>query len=1139
MKKLLWILSIVSASVCSFGQSQQSNYYNGTSGGSSFNAPTINNKWFIDGTTYTSPQSIYANPNFKGGTIDWTLSPNSTYACGGNGCPDLFQNTLQLAAPTVVEGACSGISATNKLNGAKFLTVFIAQWDNYGDVVYSLPTTIQEQAVDCYTVTPAAPIFSGLGANPSQLAGQYSVFALECASACAIAASGLPPVQGTMQFSGGPTNNTFTWTPDTTARNFGITTASTTPLAIGNGCNVQGASGSTNCIMGFIPPPADAGLMVNSTVINLNTNGGTLQIFPTDVPQGSRLVGQDREVTTQLQLSNSAPNGIPTPQVPYATLTSGGSLTSGQQVEVRLAYLEAGQAGPQSEVVVGVSSSWISPQAPSTCAGSGNCQATFINPEIPLMLQPRAASTFYAAGERVSDNNAAPAVWMATIGGTTGTGSFTSSCSAVGASATTAVDGGVTWTCILLNQTWANSTVYQAPPATGNKVNEVWDAAHSTYQMAMITGGGTCTSNGTPTFSAVMGGTSTGDAGCTWMNMGGANLVVSPQFQWYSLVCAGLKSTCLTSVATQGFSPQMLLSGTGGQTTFSGCSGTAKPGQVNNTATVCNGTTLIVRNTSISATGAGAALSTVMGATLTDVACPTGFNCVNTAAQLYLGGFVYATANGITPLQAEGNVTPTATHGIQVTAPVNFPPNATGWIPVLTSNASATGLNGTETMQLPDGLNVQCGNGAQSNYTAGYAHGWVCSKSAATATIANIQQNWPPMPLFNTTDTVFTIGGMTPLMNQAQAPVAANNQVQGYGSRVENIKLECGRNFNSIEPYGLAFWSSNGQENSGAYDWQSVDCAQGGWYQIGQAAQNAGTQRGHILGVNADYSWGLTLQDVSVPRGLRDFSASAWKQNSQWDAMWGVMFVNSPTTVNTNMSTEVADVECEETFDCIASRNAQFLATNITTTSTTGRKVLNTVHLDQNSFASAALLVRGMGGGCPIQNDLKDPSNCRENTGSSETFYLIGDIGGAASTKAPEFRSRGMTGLIGTPIALTAQTGNIGATTLYTSQNNNMAGGIGFYRVCVTATTTTAGATSVAPAVNVIYGSNPTTSAITSNLPAWVLTSTTVAESFSGCADIFSGANQAIQVSTSGGTYNNSPQYSFNATVEFLGSVNP
>jgi hypothetical protein len=137
--------------------------------------------------------------------------------------------------------------------------------------------------------------------------------------------------------------------------------------------------------------------------------------------------------------------------------------------------------------------------------------------------------------------------------------------------------------------------------------------------------------------------------------------------------------------------------------------------------------------------------------------------------------------------------------------------------------------------------------------------------------------------------------------------------------------------------------------------------------------------------------------------------------------------------------------------------------------------------------------------------------------GSQNTLY--NNIATAGTGLAPNY---------GTPINLTGQVANLGATTIYTT-TASPPGGVGLYRVCVTTWTTVTGNTTALQA-NIVANNG----AGASTTPVGPVLNTSALTNAAGgtCTAVHVAASQAIQVSTTG--YNTTGTYSIQATAEQL-----
>lgn len=449
--------------------------------------PMFNNVAYIDGTTFTSPQSVYAaNPTFAG-VIHWTAPFGGTVPIS----VDPYLNTA--SAGTVVAAitsSCSGI--TNFVPSGDYVEVEAAVYDIYGEQIYTqtaMTPTAASGSSQCYKLTT----------TPAAIAGAtgWSLFAQACA------ASPCASFTPTLQDNGSGASLFTTFSQQT----FNSTTASNGP--------------------GTQPLPANSGLEVSQVTIQLYSNSYVTSV-PISVPGNSVLRGQG-QFATKIQWGGGAANGIPVAGIPVGTLASGGAGTAGQSLEAQTALFTGSSAMTLSQPYV----------FPAFTAALN--QIAVNNPGPPLLKAAWTASTQYwagisggAGGSYVVDPNNVPSIWQASAissgisGASTPFGTAGSTpCTTAGT--TTITDGGVTWLCVL------KGVAVTAQAYTAGA--EVWDATDGAFQQAETS----FTSNGAPSFSPNFGGTSTGDNG-TWINIG-RNAVPKPGFEFATAECSTSAST--------------------------------------------------------------------------------------------------------------------------------------------------------------------------------------------------------------------------------------------------------------------------------------------------------------------------------------------------------------------------------------------------------------------------------------------------------------------------------------------------------------------------------------------------------------------------------------------------------------------
>jgi len=1079
--------------------------------------------YLADGVN-TTLQAVYQKPGFAGGQINFSLAAGSTLT----DITDFYLNTAQLGAPTISNTTvgCSGVfGAANTLTLGQNLTVFVEQFDFPGDAIYSAPVQMPVTlATSCFLETQNNSwVWEGQAAN-NGAQGWFAVFALECATPCPLNNNGnssTPPVTGaTLQFSSN-SGGSWAWGIDSATRTFAYTKATST-LSFAN-CVYQNA---TNCPTGIHPAAGDNGLEVNNVTINANTNGGTLIHCGVTVPANAKFFGLNRQAT-YLELGQSCPNGIPSVAVSNANLVTSGSQTGtiGNILTVVEAFSESGAT--QSEAIF----EYTYPLAIGPFL-SGARNAQIIAPAPPLTKQAAVPLTNYIVGDRVTDNNTTPAIWIATISGVSGTGTFSPTCSIPGT--TLATYGSVTFKCLANPGTYVTGS--HAYPAQA----EYYDPSTQSYlynvtNASGVPAGCTGSASGTPVAPGIFGAIVV-DNTCSWMWID-LNTTYQPTYQIYTASCsAASNSICLWSA--------LKLNGSAGLVNFSGCSG-VKDRNTNAVAIQsCPAGTAAVYLT-FQGTGAGA---TITAPTLTGISCLTGFaSRPNMPGNAVWGGYVYGTRNGISQWQGEGTVTLTAGQSLVINAPPVFAPMAEGWNPFACFTASCNFL---ETQQVPDGIHTICGDGSPSMYVQSMNHGEECSTAATTATIVDPQTAIPYAPQFNLTDAVWNGGGMTSNMSSYCVPLPINGATgsangvlscAGYGNEIGDFSEELGRTYNVKEPAGVFYQSINNQEEGSIASNVYVRDATGGCVHInGYAAQNSYLTSMHCGGIDVDSSFGIVIQDDISFRTIEDCSCSAWAQGTNWYSLFGIGVTSTPGA--TASYATIIGVEGEVTQHVVEFRGGTGVVIGATPSSRAGGRDQDTVHVDANSYDVVALGIKPALNTCAMAVDVKS-NLCRQVPGAPIPGpYSFGDILGAANSlgRNPESGIAGASPTIGIPAQFTGLTANAAYQTIYLTGNYTGKGGAGTYRVCVDALTTTAGASSVAPSIDVSW--NDGTSAVTASMAntfavAWVLTSTSVGSQFSGCTQIHVGPNIAIAVGTgqiTSGTYTNSPAYTIEINVEAL-----
>jgi hypothetical protein len=962
--------------------------------------PVLNNNYFVDGVTNTSVQSIYSQSTFAGGTITWTPAPGQNVSYLG----DLFQNTTPVQAPTItITSSCSGVMTGNFLtNGTHSnLSVWQVEYDPYGNVHWSPVTQIPEQSITggavgswCYTVGPATAIFGGNGTGNG--AG-YITLAQECTNACT------PPFKPTLQEN---SSGTFFFDDTVHTQTYQYTTAATSP--------------SAPFSPAFVPPPDNGGVEVKNTRIQLGGSSNTqFTILPTMIPQESQLVGLGRTTTT-VQLSSSASGGIPTYAL-YGTLTGSGSEMTGQSRTIYAGLLENGGTVPVT----------ISPPLTSPAFVSGFQTFTVNNPAPPYLAQTWTPNTQYigypvtpasaAAGQRITDPNNVPSVWVANATNIT----FTSQGSSpFGASNTDACISGVgamvndnsvtnAWKCIMHGQVLQGSSGTPHTYTAGTANGEIFDPgiASGTFIASYYEVAANCSStvSNPQSFNPALGAT-TVLGSCTWVSLGGLNLVIAPGFEWFT------GPTCPASMSQQNCLPIWLDTQKGVQYNFSGCAGSGK-------VTCPAGTSLQ------SSTFYGDTLSstiTLPAPSPSDAGpCVPGFNCV-TAVGTYLIEYVWTTATGVsTPSGAFPKFIP-ANHAIRIpapTAPTNPPPpNATGWTVVGCLGGTCFG---SEILQAVDGLNNTCGIsgttlGTPAGFAPGYSHGAACALGQDMYVLSPLSLK-PLPPSRGASDVMFAIGDF-PHQTEEGNPLSLSalsgkgTAPSGYSSRIDALTIQMGQALNIIQPYGVGVFDPLGQEGSGIGADNSCvevsDAAQVGVYYSSAGAQNSGSDCVHWTGANADYTIGLIVENTQAARELKNLSAMGPMQGTPFAPLAGV-WIYSTSGVNVSGTSgsllTIGNVGCEVAWDCVRVDASPAFVYNVQTSNANGRSVNNAIHLGPWAYD---VFVTGIRTGaptppstvneCPVFNDSPSAANpgtaCATTTNATLSNYWEGNAGGVGGS---------------------------------------------------------------------------------------------------------------------------------------------
>lgn len=928
-----------------------------TTAGQNLFPASVSGTYYVDGTTYATPNAVIASlpVSSNGANINWSPASGATVTS----VTPFFINTATPGAISVSVGApptgqsCSGVLAFLTNGPNEQVSVVVQYSDLFVNAVNTVTVSaaVPNSGSNCYAVTMPASIFATKSA---------SLYMLQCAG------SGASPCVGTYTLQAVKSTHATTFTPSSQTLVFDASTAATA------NCN---STFGFNC--GAQLTPANMGLLPRQ--VNLNLGPGTFITCFVNVA-GRSILHMSGRATTVIQQDAGCPNGIPT-FMPRGVLdTTGGALTTGQAVEVALGLLEG---APGAQNVVTVSAPIVSPGTPRVCTAS--CQFQLRNPAPPVMFGQWTASRQRYVGERIFDPTA-HSIYRVTTAGTTGTvqPTFSVTCPAT---TNTCTDGTVTWTNFQAISLWAATTTY------GNGVgpDEIWDGTELEMVQASCTSG-----NATPTWSqnrtiGQVVADSAGGGTCNWQNIGQNNVVLAPRWQFYSSAAfTPTQSAQLTTLTT------LQLVGSA-SSTFAGCSGGKNSGEPTANCTVSDGGAALVATgvTNISAQGAGAALP--IASTMSDIACPVTDTsvCTNTNALKYFGAIAWATPDGPIPIMGQSNVTMgSANHAIQFSAPSNPPPNAVGFMVYLGAGLGSSGgacsanpdcaLN----LQVIDGTNTTC-----SAYVAGLPFGTLCALGATAVVLSptpgpSITGISTPNPQMNASDIFTMVGGQWGTQGQN-----ANGQ---YSSRIENGTIECGRVLNQIEYEGIGLGNFEAEEETGGFDLNINDCAQAGIYIFSNGAQNSSMARNHMAGQNWDYTIGVRIEAVAAFRGLQDFSLNGPAQGTQWASIAGLSLMQPPAFTTGRNQPYILGVQSEASYEAVNVSNTSAFIVNVGTTATAGRQNLNVVHI--GGFAPGVFVFGMRGGGsgnCLVQNDVQNATACDISNGNNPAgMYMMGDNSG-------------------------------------------------------------------------------------------------------------------------------------------------
>jgi hypothetical protein len=446
------VVVICAHSVVMFGQNTAT--MNGA-----ISAGTINNVYKVDGVTNPTIQSIYSNPNFAGGEIDWFPNSGSTPSY----LWDLFQNRTIPSSPSgpavAVTTSCTGVDTHHYLQSISgyYIAVQQVEYDASGNVVWTPVAQAIETGApnECYTVTPPTPMFGGLGSGNN--AG-YITLAQECSTSCATMT--IQDIPGsTYAYTTHLVSPTIQYAATTSGKveNYYFTVGGSTPITYNYSSylNPYLPSVGSTFASNFVPPNTNGGLQVVNTHIVLGGDNATaFTLMPFVLGQYDTLRGIGRQ-TTSLTLSQSAPNGIPW-LAAQGNLVLGGGETIGNTRSIVLALLE----GITSPKIVSLGPIFSFPAF--TSAFRNELLYAPAPPYLPQNEMPSTLSsqgTLYLQGQRVTDNSGTPSVWQAAINGISpnpaselGTGIRTCT---VGVTRTESTN--MQWTCLLLGQVWVPS----------------------------------------------------------------------------------------------------------------------------------------------------------------------------------------------------------------------------------------------------------------------------------------------------------------------------------------------------------------------------------------------------------------------------------------------------------------------------------------------------------------------------------------------------------------------------------------------------------------------------------------------------------------------------------------------------------
>lgn len=956
-------LAVAFASLCSIATfSQVTTTVNG-----SLTAGLVNNVAYVDGTTYTSPQSVFvANPSFTG-DLYWPVPYGQT--------PPTFLTDpfLNAAASTLVQPTVT-LSGTcvHTVPIGDYEEVVLALYDAEGNVIYS-PAGFSPQSTTgtlCYTVTvPTADIVAG--------AAYGAIFGEAC-----------------------PTNPCSSFQPTLQEDVHGNTTFN----QAGAIPNMQSTTASNG--PGVQPVAPDTGLLVQGVRLHL-VGAQYLTQVPIVVPNPGVLegmmVGQGSPSNaTQLALAPRFPYGVPVAPGPVGELASGGSGTSTYSVTVQTA-LTFGVTSPYTKVM-----SVSRPETFGPFTTTLN-QVNVLNPLPPQGYWPWQNSAPYWIGSFVDDETSGtnscgqgssqpcgPCLWQATgltIPGYYATSSahnpFTNNCTSGTVGSTTTSDGSITWTLAMIAQGWLQSHLYSPG-------DEAWDPTNSVFQeMVQSTN---CTSGtGAPPFSSLFGDYVTETSGCKWMNIG-KNAIPHPGFMFYAASCSS--SYCIGYYNNSTYNAGAYSTTSGPNYAFSGCTniGSAVATCMNNQHQL---------TTAISQSGANTNPAPPSNVTLTNTSCPSGLpaNLGSTSVGIQL---MWATQQGLTPPFAEDYDATASMQCIQITPPslANSPPNAIGYVIGTVGNSSGLSFSGNELLLPPDGINLVSNSGGSSNYVNGLQHGQIIPLNTSAILVADQAHatdlrgyglGSSVLGLLNTTEVMLSLGGEGGIQPQT-------SRGGQYYSRVQNINLEASRSVavNNLEPQACGVENHSAQEHSGVFSVQLNDFGSCDVYVHGSGGQNSSIADVHDAGNTTDYKEQFAIEQVGAFRGIFGGSYSGSNQGTQVMSRDAIHFYTPLWTNLTHQQAIVLGGSAEATLNEIECSNcgmANF--TGGMTTTIGGRQALNTILFDQGSHDWTVSAWNIGGSGCTVM-DTTLSSSCL-TTEKYIGFMAAGNIGGNASASETFF----------------------------------------------------------------------------------------------------------------------------------------